>query len=130
MVVSRQSVRFLSMVVLMTLIGGSAVLRGQTRDDNWKRCGGNDPDQAIGACSAIIPLIHRSPRLAMDVTVAISAERDQIFVSVVTEQASRANVMNLETIGTAAVLASPSVTLQHFGAEFAIRIWVQLKLRS
>jgi hypothetical protein len=66
----------------------------------------------------------------MDVTVAISAERDQIFVSVVTEQASQANVMNLETIGTAAVLASPSVTLQHFGAEFAIRIWVQLKLRS
>jgi hypothetical protein len=66
----------------------------------------------------------------MDVTVAISAERDQIFVGVVTEQASRANVMNLETIGTAAVLASPSVTLQHFSAEFAIRIWVQLKLRS
>ena len=66
----------------------------------------------------------------MDVTVAISAERDQIFVSVVSEQASRAHVVNLETIGTAAGLASPAVTLQHFGAEFAIRIWVQLKLRS
>ena len=64
------------------------------------------------------------------VTVAISAERDQIFVSVVTEQASRANVMNLETIGTAAVLASPAIALQHFGAEFAIRIWVQPKSRS
>ena len=33
----------------------------------------------------------------MDVAVAISAERDQIFVCVVTQQASRANVMNLET---------------------------------
>ena len=64
------------------------------------------------------------------VTVAISAERDQIFVYVVTQQASRANVMNLETIGTAAVLASPAVTRQHFGAEFVVRIWVQPKSRS
>jgi hypothetical protein len=46
--------------------------------------------------------IHSSPHLdaaAMDVAVAISAERDQIFVCVVTQLASRANVMNLETIG-------------------------------
>ena len=66
----------------------------------------------------------------MDVTVAISTERNQIFVNVVTQQASRANVVNLKTSGTAAVLASPAVTLQHFGAEFAIRIWVQPKSRS
>ena len=66
----------------------------------------------------------------MDVTVAISAERDQIFVCVVTQQASRAHVMNLKTIGTAAILASPAVTLQHFGAEFAIGIWVEPNSRS
>ena len=66
----------------------------------------------------------------MDVAVAISAERDQIFVCVVTQPASRANVVDLETIRTAAGLASPAVTLQHFGAEFAIRIWIQPKSRS
>ena len=66
----------------------------------------------------------------MDITVAISAERDQIFVCIVTQQASRAHVVDLETIGTAAVLASPAVTLQHFGAEFAIGIRVQPKSRS
>jgi hypothetical protein len=66
----------------------------------------------------------------MDVTVAISAERDQIFFYVVTQQASRANVVDLETIGTTAILASPAVTLQHFGAEFVISIWVQSKSRS
>ena len=66
----------------------------------------------------------------MDVAVAISTERDQIFVYVVTQQASRAHVVDLKTIRTAAVLASPAVTLQHFGAEFAIRIWVQPKSRS
>jgi hypothetical protein len=66
----------------------------------------------------------------VDVTVAISAERDQIFVCVVTQQASRAHVVDLKTIGTAAVLASPAITLQHFGAEFAIRIWVQPQSRS
>ena len=35
----------------------------------------------------------------MGITVAISAERDQIFVYVVTQTASRAHVVNLETIG-------------------------------
>jgi hypothetical protein len=44
----------------------------------------------------------------MDAIVAISAERDQILVCVVTQQASRANVVDLKTIGTAAVLASPA----------------------
>ena len=62
--------------------------------------------------------------------MAISAERDQIFACVVTEPASRVNVVNLKTIGTATVLASPAVTFQHFDAEFAIRIWVELSPRS
>jgi hypothetical protein len=60
----------------------------------------------------------------MNVTVASGTERDQIFVRVVAQPASRANMVDLETIRTAAILASPAVTLQHFGAEFAIRVWV------
>ena len=75
-------------------------------------------------------LLYILAHLAMDVTVAIGAERDQIFVYVVTQPASRAHVVNLETIGTAAILASPAVTLQYFGSEFAIRIWVEPKSRS
>jgi hypothetical protein len=66
----------------------------------------------------------------MGITVAISAERDQVFVNVITQPAPRANMVDLETIGTAAVLASPAVTLEHLGAEFAIRMWVQPKPRS
>jgi hypothetical protein len=62
--------------------------------------------------------------------VAIGAERDQIFVFVITQPASEANVMDLKTIGTPARLASPAVTLQHFDAEFAIRIWTQPNSRS
>jgi hypothetical protein len=65
--------------------------------------------------------------MAVDVTVAISTERDQIFVHVVTQPASRVDVVDLETIRTAAVLASPTIALQHFGLELSIRIWVQTK---
>ena len=65
----------------------------------------------------------------MDVTVAISAERDQIFVLVVTQPASEANVVDLKTIGTATILASPAVAPQHLGVEFAIGIRVQPKPR-
>ena len=63
----------------------------------------------------------------MGITVAISTERDQVFVSVVTQSASRANVVDLEVIGSTAILASPAVALQHLGAESAIRIWIQPK---
>ena len=35
---------------------------------------------------------------SVDVTVAISAEREQVFVSVVTQSASRANVVDMKTI--------------------------------
>src|SRR5580692_2325251 len=54
MVISWQSIRFLSMLVLLILLSGPAVLRGQTRNEKWKQCGGNDPDRAIEACSAVI----------------------------------------------------------------------------
>jgi len=57
------------------------------------------------------PLSSWLEAVSVDVTVAISAERDQVFLCVITQQASRAHVVNLETIGTAAVLASPAVTL-------------------
>ena len=66
----------------------------------------------------------------MDVTVAISANRDQIFVHVVTQLAPRAEVVNLETIRTTAVLASPAVALQNVSAELAIRICAEPKSRS
>jgi len=38
----------------LILLSGPAVLRGQTRNEKWKQCGGNDPDRAIEACSAVI----------------------------------------------------------------------------
>jgi hypothetical protein len=60
----------------------------------------------------------------MDVSVAISAERDQIFICVVAQPASRVDVVDLKMMGSPAVLASPAVTLQHFGTEVAIRIRV------
>jgi hypothetical protein len=66
----------------------------------------------------------------MDVTVATSTKRNQIFICVITQSASRANVVHLKIIGTSARLASPTITLQHFDSEFAIRIRAQPKPRS
>jgi hypothetical protein len=60
----------------------------------------------------------------MDVTMAINAEGDQIFICVVTQPTPRANVVHLKTIRAATDLASPAVALHHFGAELAIRIRV------
>src|SRR5580692_9149300 len=60
MAISRQSIRFLSMIALVWLLVGAVVVRGQTRDENWKRCRGNDPDRAVEACSALIQSNHET----------------------------------------------------------------------
>ncbi|MGC1786360.1 MAG: hypothetical protein WA718_06440 [Terriglobales bacterium] len=57
--------------------------------------------------------------------MAISTECDQILICVITQQAPRANVVDLEMLRTAAILASPAVALEHFGAELAVRICVE-----
>ncbi len=54
MCVRRQTIRVLSMMVLMTLLGAPAVLPGQTRDKNWKQCKSDDPERSVKACSALI----------------------------------------------------------------------------
>src|SRR5258708_13771869 len=46
------AMRVLSMIVLMTLSGASAVLPGQVQQENWSRCKSDDPDRKIGGCSA------------------------------------------------------------------------------
>ena len=74
--------------------------------------------------------IYRSPGAAMDVTVAISAERNQIFVCIVTQPTPRANVVDLEMLRTAAILASPAIAPEHFGAELTVRICVEPKSPS
>jgi hypothetical protein len=50
----------------------------------------------------------------VDFAVAISTKRDEIFAYVVTQQASRTNVVDLETIGATAVLASPTIPLSRY----------------
>src|SRR5713226_6564591 len=42
------------MILLMTLLDGSAVPPGQSRQENWKRCQSDDPERSIGGCSALI----------------------------------------------------------------------------
>ena len=55
----------------------------------------------------------RPQAFSVEATLTISAQRGQIFVCVVTQAASRAHMVDLETIGNAEVLASPAVTFQY-----------------
>ena len=56
---------------------------------------------------ALVRQLHlpRLETVSVDVTVAVSTECDQIFVCVVPQLAPRAKVVDLETIGSPAVLA-------------------------
>ena len=49
---------------------------------------------------------------------------------VISEQASRANVMDLEIVWASAALAPPSVSLQDLSTEFAVGIGIQPEPRS
>ena len=66
----------------------------------------------------------------MYLAVASIAHGDQVRLRIVTQQASRAKMMDLEIVWASAVLTSPTVSLQHLSTEFAVGIRVQLKPRS
>ncbi len=46
--------RVLPMCVLMTLLGASAVLYGQTEHDLWNQCTANDAETKIAGCTGLI----------------------------------------------------------------------------
>lgn len=57
--------RVLPVIILAALLGGSAAHAGQEQIENWKRCIGDDPEQNLRACSALIQSGHETgPKLA------------------------------------------------------------------
>jgi len=65
----------------------------------------------------------------MDLAVASIAQRNEVFLDIISHQASRANMVDLEIVWASAVLASPSVALQDLPAEFGVGIRIQSKPR-
>ena len=53
-------------------------------------------------------------------SVTVRAERNEIFLCIITEQAARANVMNLKIFLRTAVLATPPVPLQNCSLKLPI----------
>jgi hypothetical protein len=66
----------------------------------------------------------------MDFSMACSANGDEIFFHIPSEQDSRLNVMDLQILGTSASLASPAIALEHLLAKRVIGIAVQAKPAS
>jgi hypothetical protein len=54
---------------------------------------------------------------------------DQVRLRIVTQQASRTNMVDLKIVWASAVLAPPSVSLQDLPAEFGVGIRIQSKPR-
>jgi hypothetical protein len=54
--------------------------------------------------------------------VTPGAERNQILFGIISQPAARTDVVNLEILSCAAVLASPTIARQHFARELAVRI--------
>ena len=63
----------------------------------------------------------------MDIPMAYTAKRDEIFFNIPSQLAARLEVMNLKIFRTTALLASPTVTAEQFLAQRPIRIAVQAK---
>jgi hypothetical protein len=53
--------------------------------------------------------------------VALGAERNEIFVGIVTQLAARLKVVNLQIFRSSTALAAPSVALKHLAAQPSIR---------
>ena len=64
-------------------------------------------------------------RLPMGFLMARRAKGDQILGSVIAQSASRLNVMDLKTLHPPARLTTPTISLQNFPAELAIRFGIK-----
>jgi hypothetical protein len=62
--------------------------------------------------------------MEMDLPVACTAKGDEIFFHIVSQQASRLHVMDLEIFGTSAALASPATAVEYLLAKSLIGILV------
>jgi hypothetical protein len=58
----------------------------------------------------------------MDLPVAGTAKRHEIFFHIASQLAARLNMMDLEIFGTSALLASPAITLEYPLAKLSISI--------
>jgi hypothetical protein len=65
----------------------------------------------------------------MNVAMAATAKGDKVLRDIISQQASRANMVDLEIVWASAVLASPAIALQDLPAKFAVGIWIQPKPR-
>jgi len=61
--------------------------------------------------------------------MAYTANGDEIFFHIPSQQAARLHVMNLELFGASAQLAAPAIALQHLHPETPVSILVQAKPR-
>jgi len=61
----------------------------------------------------------------MRFTVAYIAKGDEIFFDIVSENASRLNVVHVKILGTSASLASPAIARKHLPTKLLIRRLVQ-----
>jgi hypothetical protein len=58
----------------------------------------------------------------MDFSMAGTAKYDEIFFGITSQGTARLNVMDLESLGTSASLASPAIAFEHLLAETLISI--------
>ena len=57
--------------------------------------------------------------------MAFVAERNEVLDDVISKQAPRAQVMNLEIVRTPTALTAPPISLEHLFAQMMIGIWGQ-----
>jgi hypothetical protein len=63
----------------------------------------------------------------MDFSMAYAAKGDEIFFHIASQKASRLDMMDLETLGTSASLAPPTIALEYSLAQALIGVPVQAK---
>ncbi len=62
--------------------------------------------------------------------MALSTQSHQVFLCIIAEEAACSNMMNLESTQTPAVLAAPSVSLEHLIAQSLVGLLIEPQSRT
>ena len=65
--------------------------------------------------------------MKMGSPMACTAKGDEVFFHIASQTAARLQMMDLQSLGTSALLASPAIALKYLPAKLSIGILVQSK---
>ena len=115
---------------LFSLSNEETASLAQSLFGDWRTCKSTELILGVVPPPRAVPIADLPPSQWMHGPMTVRTERDQVFARVVSECASRTEVMDVQIRRTATLLAPPSISRKNLSAQLRVSQLVQPKARA